>query len=132
MTVMTGPVTRSTGGKLNQRIADAVVRAQKELLGRGPTKAQAFFRHNFLVVVMEDALTTGERRLVEGGELDAVLWTRHRYQQLMRTELVRSIEELTASKVEAFMSGNHIDPDLAFELFVLDRAVPGEPVDPRA
>ena len=129
---MTSPVSRSRGGELNQRIADAVVRAQKELLGRGPTKAQAFFRHNFVVVVMEDPLTTGERRLAEGGGLDAVLGMRHRYQQLMRTELVRSIEELTASKVEAFMSGNHIDPDLAFELFVLDRAVPGEPVDPRA
>ena len=129
---MSSPVIRPTGGKLNQRIADAVVRAQKELLGRGPTKARAFYRHNFIVVVMEDPLTTGERRLAEGGELDAVLGMRHRYQQLMRTELVRSIEELTASKVDAFLSGNHIDPDLAFELFVLDRAVPGEPVDPRA
>jgi hypothetical protein len=61
-----------------------------------------------------------------------VLRMRQRYQQVMRAELVSAIEELTASKVEAFVSGNHIDPDLAFELFVLDRAVPGERVDPGA
>jgi uncharacterized protein YbcI len=127
---MTSPVIRPRGGQLNQQIANAVVRARKGLLGRGPTKAQAFFRHNYVVVVMEDALTAGERRLADGGERDAVLGMRQRYQQVLRAELVGAIEELTAGKVEAFLSGNHIDPDLAFELFVLDRAVPGEPVDP--
>jgi hypothetical protein len=30
------------------------------------------------------------------------------------------------------VSGNHIDPDLAFELFVLDRPLPGERVEPVA
>jgi uncharacterized protein YbcI len=129
---MTSPVIRPGGGQLNQQIANAVVRAQKGLLGRGPTKAQAFFRHNFVVVVMEDALTAGERRLSDGGERDAVLQMRQRYQQVMRAELVGAIEELTASRVEAFVSGNHIDPDLAFELFVLDRAVPSERVEPGA
>ena len=127
---MTSPVPRPTGGQLNQRIANAVVRARKGLFGRGPTKAQAFFRHNFVVVVMEDALTAGERRLADGGERDAVLRMRQRYQRVLHAELVRAIEELTAGKVQASMSGNHIDPDLAVELFVLDRAVPGEPADP--
>jgi uncharacterized protein YbcI len=125
---VTSPVIRPRGGQLNQQIADAVVRARKGLLGRGPTKAQAFFRHEFVVVVMEDALSAGERKLVDGGEREAVLEMRQRYQQAMRAELVAAVEELTTGKVEAFLSGNHIDPDLAFELFVLDRAVPGEPV----
>lgn len=111
---MTSPVIRPSGGQLNQQIANTVVQARKGLLGRGPT----------------DALTAGERRLADGGERDAVLGMRQRYQQVLRAELVGAIEALTAGKVEARMSGNHIDPDLAFELFVLDRAVPGEPVDP--
>jgi uncharacterized protein YbcI len=129
---MTSPVIRPADGQLNQRIANAVVRAQKDVFGRGPTKAQAFFRHNFVVVVMEDALTAAERRLADGGEHDAVIRMRQRYQQLMREELVGPIERLTATKVEAFVSGNHIDPDVVFELFVLDRAVPGERLDPGA
>ena len=73
---MTSPVIRPRGSQLNQQIANAVVRAQNGLLGRGPTKAQAFFRHNFVVVVMEDVLTAGERRLYDGGERDAVLQIR--------------------------------------------------------
>ena len=119
-------VSRPTGGRLNQAIANAVVRPYKCLLGRGPTKAQAFFRHNYIVVVLEDRLTAAEQNLVAGGERDAVLDMRLRYQRLMRDELVSAIEELTDGKVDAFMSGNHIAPDLAVELFVLDRPVPGD------
>jgi uncharacterized protein YbcI len=125
-------VSRPAGGRLNQDIANAVVRRYKRLLGRGPRKAQAFFRHNFIVVVLEDSLTAAERSLVAGGHTDAVLEMRLRYQQVIRDDLVRAIEELTDGKVAAFVSGNHIAPDLAFELFVLDRPVPGEPVDPGA
>lgn len=121
-------VSGPTSGRLNQEIANAVVRRHKRFLGRGPTKAQAFFRHNFIVVVFEDNLTAAERSLAAGGEREAVLEMRHRYQHVMRDELVRAIEELTDGKVNAFMSGNHIGPDLAVELFVLDRPVlPGEP-----
>ena len=46
----------------------------------------------------------------------------------MRDELVRVIEALTEAKVDAFLSGHHIGPDLSVELFVLDRQVPGEQV----
>ena len=125
-------VSRPTGGRLNQEIANAVVRSYKRLLGRGPTKAQAFFRHNFIVVVLEDSLTAAERSLAAGGQRDAVLEMRLRYQGVMRDDLVRAIEVITDGKVDAFVSGNHIAPDLAVELFVLDRPVPGEPVDPGA
>lgn len=132
MPAVTSAVTNPTGGRLNQEIANAVVRGHKRMLGRGPTKAQAFFRHNFIVVVLEDSLTPAERSLDAGGHRDAVLQLRFRYQQVMRDELVSAIEALTQSKVAAFMSGNHIGPDLAFELFVLDRPVAGDAADPPA
>lgn len=38
----------------------------------------------------------------------------------MRDELVEAVERLSGHKVIAFMSQNHIDPDLAAELFVLE------------
>ena len=129
---VTGQLSKPTGGQLNQEIANAVVRRHKRFLGRGPTKAQAFFRHNFVVVVMEDRLTAAEQSLAARGERDAVLQMRLRYQDVMRDDLVSAIEELTQGKVHAFLSGNHIAPDLAVELFVLDRPVPGQPVEPTA
>jgi hypothetical protein len=47
----------------------------------------------------------------------------------MRDDLVRATERLTECTVEALISGNHIAADLSAELSVLDRSVPGDPVD---
>src|SRR4051812_10394271 len=41
------------------------------------------------------------------------------------------IEELTGRKVIGFMSDNHIDPDLAVEVFVLEPLVQSAPNEPR-
>jgi uncharacterized protein YbcI len=118
---------RPVSGRLNQEIANAVVRGHKRYLGRGPTKAQAFFRHNIVVVVMEASLSEAERSLARQGSREAVLEMRHRFEETMRPELVQAVEALTGCRVEAFMTSHHIDPDMAAELFVLDRPVPAEP-----
>ena len=44
---------------------------------------------------------------------------RRAYQDAMRSGCIASIEGLTGRTVEAFMSANHIDPDLAAEIFIL-------------
>jgi uncharacterized protein YbcI len=117
---------RPVSGRLNQEIANAVVRGHKRYLGRGPTRAQAFFRHNIVVVMMDASLTEAERSLARHGSRDAVLEMRHRVEETMRPELVQAVEALTGCRVEAFITGHHIDPDLAAQLFVLDRPVEAE------
>lgn len=47
---------------------------------------------------------------------------RHDYQLAMRDELVEIVERQLERKVIAFMSQNHIEPDLAVEVFVLEPA----------
>jgi uncharacterized protein YbcI len=42
----------------------------------------------------------------------------------MRAELSGAVEQLTGSKVDAFLDDNEVDPDIAVEVFVLDRPVP--------
>ena len=39
---------------------------------------------------------------------------------MMRQEQVASVEDLTGRTVMAFMSANHIDPDIGVETFVLE------------
>jgi uncharacterized protein YbcI len=47
----------------------------------------------------------------------------------MRADLVEIVEELTGCTVRAFMSANHLSPDILSEVFVLDRPVgAAEPV----
>jgi uncharacterized protein YbcI len=122
-----GGYTGATGGELNQAVAKLVVRAHNRYTGRGAPRAIAFYRRNVLVVVMQDALTKGERSLADDGMGESVLQMRHEVQESLRDELVAGVEQLTGCKVTAFMSDNHIDPDVAAELFVLDRSVPSPP-----
>ena len=121
---------RLVGGQLNAAIARTVVRYHAEHLGRGPTKAHAFHRDNLIVVVLEDVMTQAERSLVDGGRADAVLHTRQAFEDIMRAYLRSSVERMTGCNVRAFMSANDVERDLAAELFVLDRPVPGSRGEP--
>jgi hypothetical protein len=56
-----------------------------------------------------------------------VLAIRRTYQESMRPELVAMVERLSGRKVSAFMSSNHVNPDVAIESFVLElRDTPGD------
>ena len=111
------------GGELNAAVARAIVRYHAHQLGRGPTRAKAFYHDNFMVIVLEDLLTQAERSLVTGGHADAVVLTRQGFQEIMRPYLTSTVERLTGCTVRAFLSANHLDPDVAAEVFVLDRPI---------
>jgi uncharacterized protein YbcI len=106
-------------GGATAAISTAVVHLLREYTGRGPTKAKTYINQDMVTVVLQDILTKGERSLVGDGKHDAVLNTRHLYQQTMRVSLVETVERLTGRPVVAFMSSNHIDPDIAVETFML-------------
>jgi uncharacterized protein YbcI len=106
-------------GPLAAAISTTVVRALARATGRGPTKARTTLGENGVFVVLEDTLTRGERTLNDAGHAEAVLDLRRRWQRVMEKDLSREIEVLTGRTVVGFMSDNHIDPDLAVEVFVL-------------
>ena len=108
------------GGQLAAAISDTVVKALARTTGRGPTKAKTTLGDNGVFVVLQDSLTRGEQTLADAGEGAAVLALRRRWQGVMEADISREIEELTGRRVIGFMSDNHIDPDLAVEVFVLE------------
>ncbi len=115
----------SLGGSKLAAISNHVVRVVSEYTGRGPTKARSYLNENIVTVVLQDTLTKGERSLVSDGLDDLVLTMRKAYQGTMREDLIAGIEEILGSKVTAFLSDNHISPDVAVEVFLLapvDRA----------
>jgi len=107
-------------GEIAAAISNSVVQTLARTTGRGPTKAKATLGANAVFVVLQDTLTIGERTLANAGEGKAVLDLRRRWQRVMQAEMSGEIEELTGRKVVGFMSDNHIDPDLAVEVFVLE------------
>jgi uncharacterized protein YbcI len=74
-------------------------------------------------VILQDTMTKAERSLVEAGKHAEVLELRRSFQETMRLDLIAAVERLTASSVQAFMSANHIAPDTAAEIFLLDAKV---------
>jgi len=114
------PDSHLHGGQLTSAISNSVVQTLRRTTGRGPTKARTTLGENGVFVVLQDSLTHGEQSLTEAGEGAAVLDLRRRWQRVMETDLRDSIEELTGRKVIGFMSDNHIDPDLAVEVFILE------------
>ena len=114
------PGDRLAGGQLSAAICNALVRIQREYLGRGPTKARALLRDDTILVLMQDTLTKAERSLVADGRGEDVQDTRRTFQRTMRTDIVAAVEELTGRRVVAFMSDTHIDPDLACEVILLE------------
>jgi uncharacterized protein YbcI len=105
---------------LSLAISNAIVGLLREYTGRGPTKARTTIRENVVLVMLEQTLTRGEQSLVAKGREDKVLEIRHEFQNAMRDESSAKVAELTGRKVIAFLSANHIDPDLGAEIYLLD------------
>ena len=111
------------GRSASAEISNMMVGLLRDYTGRGPTKARTAIHDDLVTCVMQDTLTKGEQSLVERGEGETVLNTRRLYQALMREDATKGVEQILERRVTAFMSDNHIDPDLAVETWVL---APGE------
>lgn len=117
---MTGSADVPTGGELNAAVTSALVGIHTAHLGRGPRKASTFHHANVLVTLMDDVMTPAEKTLAAGPKAEAVTIMRHLFQEAMETDYRAAVERITGRKVIVFISGNHLAPDMAAELFVLD------------
>jgi len=107
-------------GSASAQISTEAVRLIADYTGRGPTKAHTVINRDSVMILLGDTLTKGERSLAKMGMGDHVMETRRRYQMAMRDDLIASVEKHMGRKVIAFMSDNHIEPDVAAEVFVLE------------
>jgi uncharacterized protein YbcI len=107
-------------GTVAAEISNAVVGIVREYTGRGPTKARTTIADDLVAVVMGETLLKAEKSLIDAGDIDTVLTTRRKFQTAMREELVATVEDALDRRVIAFMSDNHVDPDMAVELFLLE------------
>jgi uncharacterized protein YbcI len=115
-----GPGGTLSGGELNAAVTREVVRIHTAAIGRGPKKSYSFHNGDTMITVMLEVLTRAERNLVSFGEGDTVLTVRRLSHRAMADEMKAEVERLTGRNVIAFMSDNHIDPDMAIEVFILD------------
>ena len=115
------PQAESERGAVASEISREIVRLHARLYGRGPTKAKTFIQEDYVLCLLEDVFTPGERTLVGAGSTDQVHATRSAFQEAVKDEFIGIVERGVGHKVRAFISSTHIDPELSVELFVLDR-----------
>jgi uncharacterized protein YbcI len=109
----------TTRGSRAAEISNRAVQVLHDYTGRGPTRAHTVVNRDSVLILLGDTLTKGERTLAADGQAQFVLDMRHRFQMAMREDLIGVVEKIMERKVVAFMSDNHIDPDMAAEVFVL-------------
>jgi uncharacterized protein YbcI len=102
------------------QISRAIVQLLARYTGRGPTRAKTTLDANHALIVLEDALTTGERSLVEAGEGEHVRRQRETFERLMRDEAVAAVEAATGRRVRAVLSDVEPEVGVALQLFLFE------------
>lgn len=106
-----------------------MVGIQKELAGKGPTRAKTYWAgEDTLLVVMGGGFTVAEHTLYEGGRGDAVRDSRTAFADTVKERTKDLIRELTGRNVVATISGSHQDPDLVTAIFLLEPREPDSPI----
>ena len=113
------PVHPTPVGSLAAAISNAVVGLLHDYTGRGPTHARTTIGPDTIVVTLRDSLTKAERTLAGRGQALEVLAMRRAFQNTMREDMIAAVEALTGRNVEAFLSDNLHDPDVAVEIFLM-------------
>ena len=101
-------------------VSNTVVAIFSECYGRGPTKAKSYAFDDYVVVVLEDLLTTVERTLVNNGESDLVRRVRLTFQEIEADRFKDAVAEAMDRKVLTYHSQIVFDPPMGFEFFVLE------------
>lgn len=109
-------------GSMSAAISNAVVALLHDYTGRGPTHARTTIGPDTIVVTLRDSLTKAERTLAGRGQALEVLAMRRAFQNTMRDDMIAAVEALTGRTVEAFLSDNLHDPDVAVEIFLMHRS----------
>jgi uncharacterized protein YbcI len=117
-------------GELGQEISNAIVHLFGKYLGRGPEDCRTYLEPDLVIVVLGGGSTAAERTMFDAGKWHEVRDARLAWQDSMEVRFVETIERLTHRRVTAFLSANHMDPEVTVELFMLQSEI-GSPTPDR-
>ena len=74
---------------------------------------------DLLACVLGGVYSDVEKTLIELQQTTTVQETRSAFQDAMQQKFIQTVERLSGRRVLAFISNQHVGPDLEIELFVL-------------
>jgi uncharacterized protein YbcI len=123
VTVPTGPLR---GEDLLDAVTAAMVALHQRYHHRVPVTAKTLLLSDeLLICVLGGIYTDVEKTMIELQRTTIVQETRSAFQTAMQDKFITAVESLSGRKVLAFISNQHVGPDMEVELFMLqprDRA----------
>ncbi|MBN2387417.1 MAG: DUF2294 domain-containing protein [Anaerolineales bacterium] len=90
----------STVGEIEAALVHAIIRFEKEYMGRGPTEVRAFIVEDMIIVRLYGVMTPAELRLAESSDGHVLVkQLRRRLLQISRPLLEQMVEQVVGSPV---------------------------------
>jgi uncharacterized protein YbcI len=107
------------GEPLLTAVTEAMVAMHERYHGRRPARAKSLMMgSDLLACVMGGVYTEVEQTLIELQRSTVVQETRSAFQKAMQERFIDTVQRLSGRRVAAFISNQHVGPDLEIELFV--------------
>ena len=108
------------GDPLLTAVTDAMLALHQRYHHRVPVTAKTLMLgDDLLACVMGGIYTDVEKTMIEVQRGTTVQETRSAFQNAMQQKFIEAVERLSGRGVLAFISNQHIGPDIEIELFVL-------------
>ena len=115
-------ITALSGESLLVAVTDAMVSLHLRYHGRAPATAETHLLDGDLLACKLGGIYTDvEKTMIELQRSHQVHDTRREFQAATRHKFIEVVERLSGRPVTAFISNYHVGPDLAVELFLLER-----------
>jgi uncharacterized protein YbcI len=109
-----------TGDALLGAVTDAMIALHQRYHHRVPVTAKTLMLgDDLLACVLGGVYTDVEKTMIEVQRGTIVQETRSAFQNAMQHRFIEAVERLSGRGVLAFISNQHIGPDIEIELFVL-------------
>jgi uncharacterized protein YbcI len=109
-----------TGDALLAAVTEAMIALHQRYHHRSPVTAKTLMLGDDLIAcVLGGVYTDVEKTMIEVQRGTTVQETRSAFQNAMQHRFIEAVERLSGRGVLAFISNQHIGPDIEIELFVL-------------
>lgn len=108
-----------------QAVTDAMIALHERYYHRRPVTAKTrMLGDDLLVCVLGGVYTDVEKTMIELQRSTIVQETRSAFQTATQKKFIDQVERLTGRTVLAFISNQHVGPDIEVEIFMLNPPTP--------
>ena len=109
---------------MENAIRNAIIKFEREFMGRGPEEVRAFIVKDLVVVRLKGVLTPAERQLAKTPEgIDMVKRLRQNLIALGRDKLCEQVSDITGAKTLALFTDIDVQIGERVFVFTLDRDI---------